>query len=89
MSTVDLPTTLVNKYNVNDNVPKVLNNNVNDIDNKADMLVARLNNPASREFYCKVAMRLSEAQIIRNLETALRGNNPQRYFTWLCNRDMI
>lgn len=86
---MNLPSSLIKRYNVNDNVPKVLNNNVNDIDNKADMLVARLNNPDSREYYCKVAMRLSEAQIIRNLETALRGNDPQRYFTWLCNREMV
>lgn len=86
---MEIPETLHNRYNVNDNESKNLKNNVIVIDNKADYLVSKLNNPQSRPFYCKVAMELTEAQIANNLEIALRGNNPQRYFTWLCNRQLV
>lgn len=81
------------------NVKKNLNNNVqcNNVtkeqilraDRLADRIQSSLNaDITSRPFYCKVAYALSESQIINNLEQALRGNNPQRYFTWLCKKDM-
>lgn len=77
----------------NDNVVKTINNNVNvygrnEKDNIADKLVDELNNPVSRNFYCKVAWRLSEGQIWSNLEKAKQGKNPRRYFTWLCKKQM-
>lgn len=84
---MQIPEALLNKY-YNDNVKQNINNNVIDIENKADYLVSKLNNPESRPYYCKVAMNLSEADIARNLEIALTGRNPQRYFTWLCNRQL-
>lgn len=60
---------------------------------KADIVADKLEvalrgGEASRPFYCLVAYRLSESQIWNNLEQASRGNNPQKYFTWLCKRDM-
>lgn len=80
-----------------DNVKKRLNNNVNDnvatrtakqVDDIADRLMEKLQATDNRAFYCKVGWKLSEAQIFSNLEVALSGNNPQRYFTWLCKRQM-
>lgn len=74
--------------------PKVLNNNVivNDkearVDRIADRLIEKLNNESGRLFYCKVGWSLSEAQIENNLEIALKGKDPKRYFTWLCMKDM-
>lgn len=81
-----IPDNVLQKYN--DNEKKIINNNVNVIDSKADYLVTKLNNPDSRRYYCKVAQKLTEADIARNLEIALSGRNPQRYFTWLCNRQL-
>lgn len=81
---MELPTKLLEQYN--DNVKTKLSNSVNDIDSKADYIVSKLNNPTSRPYYCKVAMKLSEAQINQNLELAMGGRDPRRYFTWLCNR---
>lgn len=79
-----------------DNVKKRLNNNVNDnvartsrqVDEIADRVMEKLQTKDNRAFYCKVGWRLSEALIYSNLEVALSGNDPQRYFTWLCNRQM-
>lgn len=87
-------------HNVNDNEVNTINNNDNDIVVKpsvktevqvnaiAEKLVNELNNPEAWEFYCKVAWRLSEATIYQNLEIAKGGRNPQRYFSWLCNRGL-
>lgn len=83
----------------NDNVIKTVNINNNDnvkirrseaeVNSIAGMLVEKLSNPESRRYYCKVAMSLSESEIAINLETALRSSrDPQRYFTWLCQRAM-
>lgn len=77
----------------NDNDSNNINNNDNvskskQVDLIADKLSQELNNPVARPYYCKVGYRLSEAQIWNNLETAQRGRNPQRLFTWLCQRDM-
>lgn len=59
------------------------------VDLIADKLVTELNNPNRRPYYCKISYKLSESQIWNNLETAQRGRNPQRLFTWLCQRDML
>lgn len=89
---------LLNKqHNVNDNVVNILTNNDNvNIDNDsnkvdfiAQKLVTELNNPDARIFYCKVAWKLPEAKIWSNLELAKKGRSPQKYFSWLCKRDMI
>lgn len=79
-----------------DNVKENLNNNVNDnvartprqVDDIADKLMNRLGATDNRAFYCKVGWKLSEALIWSNLEVALSGNSPQRYFSWLCKRQM-
>jgi len=42
----------------------------------------------SLKWYWKVCWTLSEGQVNNNLEQALKGNNPQKYFTWLCKRQM-
>jgi len=86
----------------NDNVATIKNNNVNErnndnvsrtsnqVDAIADRIMVALHaDQLSRPFYCKVAWKLSEAIINNNLEQALKGNNPQRYFTWLCKRYMV
>lgn len=92
-SSVNEVLTNTTMYNVN--VNNNLTNNVIDnvakskqVDLIADKITQSLNNPAARAYYCKVAYRLSEAQIARNLESALKGRNPAKLFTWLCQRDM-
>lgn len=78
-------------YNVNDNVNTnvKLKRSTNQVDAIADRLMFKLNADSnSRAFYCKVAWSLSEAVINNSLEQALKGKNPQRYFTWLCKRYM-
>ncbi len=74
---------VVSKRNNNDNVTKA-----DQVDYIADKLVERLDNSISRSYYCRVAWNLSEAKIMNNLEVALKGNNPQRLFTWLCQKDL-
>lgn len=88
----------------NVNVSKKLNNNVNvnndnvnlkqrteaQVDAIANDVMQKLG--ASRDyrsFYCKIAWKLSDATIYNNLELALRGKNPARYFTWLCKRSGV
>lgn len=72
------------------------NNNTNDkyersrkVENIADALVEKLGNPGGRQFYCKVAWKLSEARIWSNVEQALVGRQPARLFTYLCKRDGV
>lgn len=60
----------------------------------ADKLVEKFNNPAYREFYCKIAWKLSEARIWHNYETAItaaknKGSHPGRLFSYLCKRDGV
>lgn len=76
--------------NVNDNVKANVKKSVNQVDATADRIMRKLNvDDTYRDFYCKIAWKLSEAAINNHLETALRSNrSPQRYFTWLCKRDM-
>lgn len=90
------------KTNVNNVSSKELNNvnnvitlnkktyghNIKHIQAKAHKLADALNDQSSFKFYCKAAWELSEAQIWSNLEQAQQGNNPARYFTWLCKRQM-
>lgn len=90
---MEIPESVARKYIVNVNESKTLNNNVNDnvahVDYIADKLVAALNNPDSRPYYCKVAWKLPEARIWFNLELALSaGRVPKNYFSWLCTREM-
>lgn len=86
----------------NDNVSGVVSSTNNDIDNDrgryerskkvdviADEIIARLGVGSTyRAFYCKIAWKLSEARIYSNLESALKGNQPAKLFTYLCKRDM-
>ena len=76
------------KYNVNDNVGVVGSIGYNSKDAIADKLVKELGNSQFRTFYCKVANKLSEAQIWNCLEVAKRGKDPARYFTWLVKKQM-
>lgn len=91
---MEIPEPLKQKYNVNDNVAKSTNNNVivnvteGDVNRIAEKLCDRLNNPSGRLYYCKVAWELPESSIWKNLETALTGKDPKKYFTWLCNREL-
>jgi hypothetical protein len=88
----------------NVNVLKKLNNNVNvindivnlksrtetQVDTIADDLIKKLGVDTSfRPFYCKVGWKLSDATIYNNLEIALKGKSPAKYFTWLCKRQGI
>ncbi len=54
------------------------------VDFIADKIMERLNTEENRKFYCKVAWKLTEATIWNNMEIALKGDNPQRYFSFLC-----
>lgn len=75
----------------NDNVKRSFKNNVivrNKADVIADRLVSKLGNAQYRAFYCKVANKLPENVIENNLEQALAGNHPAKYFSWLCKRSM-
>lgn len=54
----------------------------------ADKLAERLNNPSRLKFYYKVAWHLPESKIFVNLEIALTGHDPVRYFSFLCIQDM-
>lgn len=90
--------TTSNNVNVSNNVS--LKNNVNDndsskytrskkVDDIADNIIRKLGvSDAYRAFYCKIAWSLSEARIWSNLETALKGKQPAKLFTYLCKKDM-
>lgn len=54
----------------------------------ANVLAERLDNPQSLNFYYKVAWHLPESNIWYALESALRGRNPQKLFSYLCNKEM-
>lgn len=84
----------MNNVNV---VSRIETNNVNDnverteaqVNSLASYIMRKLKTTENWPYYCKVSWKLSEAKINNNLEIALRSNrSPQRYFTWLCNRDM-
>lgn len=72
--------------NVNDNV--VIGKTEKQVNSIASYIMEKLGTSDNWLYYCKVAWKLSESRINDNLTTALRGNSPQRYFTWLCNKDM-
>ncbi len=89
-----------NNDNVNDSFP-LENNNVNDnvgprcdcdrkfdVDNIANDLVRRLNNPSAINYYRKIAWRLPPSVIYDNLERAQHGKSPVRLFTWLCQASL-
>lgn len=59
-----------------------------EIDHMADQLVELFNNPGYRSYYCKVAAALSTGTIQNNIELAMRGREPARYFSWLCTKAM-
>lgn len=77
-----------NSVKYNDNVRGNGRLTNNDQDRIADILCDQLGNREYRAFYCKVAYRLSEAQIWSSLETAKKGKHPARYFTWLVKKQM-
>jgi len=82
------------RNNVNDNGVLNRTNNDNDIDRskKIDLIAQRLvdtyNSPESWKFYCKVAMKLSEAQIWNNVEQSKAGRSPAGLFNHLCRKLM-
>lgn len=55
-----------------------------EVQQTAHKLADQLNNPGSFKFYCKMAWRLPEHKIWSNLEQALTGRDPKKYFSWLC-----
>lgn len=81
---------------LNNNVnvkPQTNNDNVikSRTEKEVDMIAADVMkklgaNDQYRAFYCRIAWRLSDATIYNLLETALKGNNPARYFTYLVKR---
>lgn len=73
--------------NVN-NVKTIKTKNVNNVKYKAQTLAERLDDPGSLNFFLKVAWHLPESVIEANLEQALKGNEPRKYFTWLCKRSL-
>lgn len=75
---------VVNNNAMNNNVRSLIK--VDAADAIADKLCKELGNNQYRTFYCKVAYKLSEAEIWSSLELAKTGNNPARYFTWLVKR---
>lgn len=77
----------VETYNVNDNVRQT-NKTENQVNSLASHIMRKLGATDNWLYYCKVAWKLSESRINDNLSTALKGNSPQKYFTWLCNKDM-
>lgn len=82
---------IMSNYSVSDSETKGLKNSVTDsdkVDRIANTLVDKLSNPERRAYYCKVAWSLPEFKIWSNLEQALKGRSPQRYFTFLCQKDM-
>lgn len=71
------------------NVNKITKkNNVNNVKAQAYRLVEKLNDPKSYKFFLKVSWHLPESKIENNLESALKGRNPRRLFTWLCIKDL-
>ena len=52
----------------------------------ADLLVTKFNNPEYKGFYWKVASSLPENMIWNYVEQANKGNNPARYFSFLCKK---
>jgi hypothetical protein len=80
----------LNKINtVTDNTVTVRRITAEQVDSIANKIVEKLNNPTRRAYYCKVAWTLPEQKIWNNLELAIeKGKNPQKYFSYLCNKEM-
>lgn len=76
------------KNNVNDNDSSKYDRSKK-VDDIADNIIRKLGvGDTYRSFYCKIAWKLSEARIWANLETALKGKQPAKLFTYLCKKDM-
>ena len=71
----------LNKYNKN-------NVNVNNVRAIATKLVEKLDDPQSFKYFCMVAWNLPESVIWVNLEQALTGREPKKYFSFLCNLEL-
>lgn len=88
--------TVVRTSNYNDNYNDNGNNVKKDkyelskrVERTADEIIRRLGvDQIYRGFYCKVAYSLSEARIWSNMESAKKGRQPARLFSYLCKRDM-
>jgi hypothetical protein len=74
------------------------NNNTNDkyerarkVERIADQLVEKFGNDKYRDFYCKVAWRLSEARIWQHFEAAKKANPtaPGKLFSYLVKKDGV
>lgn len=81
---------LIENNNVNDNGKRksMDYNRKSDVDNIADDLARRLNNPGAINYYRKIAWRLPPCVIYSNLEKAKKGNSPTKLFTWLCQASL-
>lgn len=81
------PESLLLTRNIN-NVNNV-SKNEKDVDFKVKMIMRKLNaDNSSRLFICKAVWNLKEDILESNLKQALKGNDPKRYFSWLCKRCM-
>lgn len=54
----------------------------------ANKLCRELSNEDRFDYYCKVAWNLPENIIWSDLESAKKGRDPQRLFSWLCKQKM-
>jgi hypothetical protein len=77
------------------NVNEINNININEshktiksVQTVANRLFEKLGNENNMNFYHKVAWKLPEHRVWSNLEIALTGQYPQRYFTYLCKMEM-
>lgn len=77
-------------YISNDNVSKRYEA-ARKVENIADQLVQKFGSDKYRDFYCKIAWKLSEARIWSHYEAAVKANpaQPGKLFTYLCKRDGV
>lgn len=76
------------KYTSDSEVKNTNTKPLNHVQQTAQQIADRLHNPTRFPYYCKVVWRLPEHRIWFNLESALRGREPQKLFSYLCKQDM-
>ena len=76
------------KPNVNDNYNDIEYEKSIQVENIANRLVDKFNNQNGYNFYCKVGYALTERTVWNLCESAERGRDPGKLFTWLANREM-
>lgn len=67
---------------------KTLNVNGHEVKRIAHYLVEKLDDQRSVDFFYKCAWRIPEHTLMLHLESAQRGRNPRRLFTWLCTQEL-